>query len=122
MDAQINHSKISLSGLESIGIGAGTMTAGGLIFYFILAKAFHFVDIIQLRYLNFFILLGGILLAMNKYKRSNAGHVEYLEGFFLGMFTTAIASLLFAVFVGVYLTWNADFMNFIKSTAVMGDY
>ena len=108
--------------IEKIGLGAGIFTAGGLMLYFILMRYFNLIEMIHLRYLNFFILLAGILFAMNKYKNSNGNHVEYLEGFFLGMFTTAVASTLFAVFVGIYLGFHPDFMNYIMSVALMGDY
>ena len=122
MDMQIRDSRVGLSSLERIGLGAGLFTAGGLMIYFLLAKYFHFIQIIQLRYLNFFILLAGILIAINTYRKRNNNHVEYLEGFFLGMFTTAITSIVFAVFVGVYLSFHQDFMNYIKTVAIMGDY
>jgi hypothetical protein len=114
MDTKINIGKI--------GLGAGIFTAGGLMLYFIMMKYLNLVELFHLRYFNFFILGAGILLAMNKYKNSNDNHVEYLEGFFLGMFTTAVASTLFAVFVGIYLGFHPDFMNYIMSVALMGDY
>jgi hypothetical protein len=85
-------------------------------------KYFNLTEQIHLRYFNFFILGAGILFAMTRYKNSNNNHVEYLEGFFLGMFTTAVASTLFAVFVGIYLSFNPGFMNYIMSVALMGDY
>ncbi len=113
---------ITPSNAQKIGIGTGMITAGCLIGYFILMKYVNLIQVLELRALNFFILLGGILIALNKYKQSNKNHVDYLEGFGLGLLTTAVALIIFSAFIGIYLSLHPLFMEYVKTYAMMGSY
>jgi hypothetical protein len=107
---------------QKIGIGAGMITAGCLMLYFVLMKYANLIEVLGLRALNFFILLGGIIMALNKYRKSNDNNVPYLEGFGLGLLTTAVALIIFSSFIGIYLSFHPAFMNYIKEHALMGAY
>jgi len=104
------------------GIGAGIITVGCMVLYFFIMKYAGLVQLLELRALNFFILLGGILLALNRYKRSNGNQVSYLEGFGLGLLTTGVTVAVFSAFIGIYLHMNPSFMEFIRGHALMGAY
>lgn len=108
--------------LQKIGTGAGLITASCFIMYFTFMKYFNLLQVLELRALNFFILLAGIVAALNKYKKQNDNHIEYFEGLGLGVITTVFAVAIFAVFTGIYLSINTDFMSYIKSNAMMGSY
>src|SRR4051812_40703487 len=105
-----------------IAVGAGLITSASLVLYFILMRYLNLITILEFRYLNFFILLGGILLALKRYKRSNNNYVPSLEGFGLGLLTTAIALAPFATFIGIYLSLDPIFMGYIKQHVLMGPY
>lgn len=107
---------------RAIGVGAGIMTAGGYMLFFILMKYMNLADVLELRALNFFILLSGILLALNKFKKQNDNHIKYFEGIGLGMLTAIVSTVIFSVFIAIYLSINSEFMWYIKTNAVMGDY
>lgn len=107
---------------QKIGIGAGFLTAGVMTLYFIFMKYLNLVEILELRALNFFILLGGILMALNRYRRTNDNYVPYLQGFGLGLLTTGAALVPFSAFIGIYLSLHPVFMDYIKQHVMMGSY
>jgi hypothetical protein len=107
---------------QKIAVASGLITAGFMIEYFILMKSLNLVELLELRALNFFILSGGIILALNKYKKSNYSKVPYLEGFGLGLLTTGIAMVIFSTAMGVYLYVHPLFMEYIKKHVMMGSY
>lgn len=107
---------------RKIGVSAGIMTAGGLMMFFILMKYLHLAQMLELRALNFLILLTGIIIALNKFKKQNDNHIKYFEGFGLGMLTALVSTIIFAVFIGVYLSFDSEFMGYIVTHGVMGNY
>ena len=107
---------------NQIGIGAGMMTAGCYMIFFILMKYMNLVQVLELRALNFFILLTGIIQALNKFKNANDNHINYFEGLGLGMLTAVVSTLIFTVFIGIYLSFNSELMTYIKVHGMMGSY
>src|SRR5436309_13432415 len=113
---------ITKPNFRALGVGAGMITAGCYMMFFILMKYFNLVYILELRALNFFILLSGILIAFNKFKKQNGNHIKYFEGLGLGMLTAIVSTVIFSIFIAVYLELNPEFMSYINTHAVMGSY
>jgi cell division protein FtsX len=59
--------------------------------------------------------------AINKLKREHEGEDFYLRGMWVGIYTSAIAVFVFAVFVSLYLSFlDPEFMKYIQSIVSHG--
>jgi hypothetical protein len=85
----------------------GLLTCVALICFFLFMQFVDLIQIVELRCLNFLILLGGVNLAFLYYRRQGEANVEYFSGFFFGFYTALFAVIPFALFVFVYL-WKID--------------
>ncbi len=114
----------------------GFIVAGFLIGYFLLLKLFGLHNYPVLSALNGVIIGAGIFFAMRDYKR-NATSFKYQDGFQQGLLTGAIATILFGIFMSVYifqidkefaqaildswgLTYNKGGLALIISLVIMG--
>lgn len=114
----------------------GIGTAILLIIYFLLTKLFGLHQYPILSAVNGVIIGAGIFFALKKYKAS-VEHFEYQDGFQLGLFTGSIATILFAIFMALYIfqidtqfakavleNWNLNFnkgsLILIISLVIMG--
>lgn len=109
------------SSVEALAIRYGLYTTAGLIAYFLLMKLFGLVHIVELRALNLFVLLPGIILALRALKRQH-GTVVYLQGIGLGIMTSAIGVVAFALFVFIYLQMDPVLMQAIVQNESFGEY
>ncbi|MGI8892718.1 MAG: DUF4199 family protein [Bacteroidia bacterium] len=101
----------------------GALIAAALIALFVLMTFLDFARSTELRFLNFFIMLGGLFLAMKKYLQSRGFRVNYLEGMLAGSIIGGFASFLFGMFVFIYLSYiDPDFMVFLQNEAMFGSY
>ena len=57
-----------------------------------------------LRWLGLVILIGGMVLAHNAYKKANGGFMQYSEGLGIGAFMSVISGILSTAFSYVYMT------------------
>ena len=115
--------KTSTPSIERIGLKVGLLTSLGLITYFMVMKAFGLHDIIELRFFNFFILLGGVVYAIRKFKRESEEGEFYLMGLAEGMYTSAVAVVSFGIFMSFYLAYfDTALMKHIQSSVTMGEY
>lgn len=119
--AQDINLEASSSSVEATAIRFGLYTTAGLIAYFLLMKLFGLVHVVELRVLNLFVLLAGIILALRTLKRQQ-GTIEYLQGIGLGLMTAAIGVITFALFVFIYLQMDPDLMNAIKQNESFGEF
>ena len=55
-------------------------------------------------------------------RKANDGKLEYLQGMLTGFITALIASLLFAVFIFIYLNIDGAFMQYLKTNQPFGSY
>lgn len=102
---------------------------GGFIFlallvYFILMKLLGFATIVELRFLNFFILLVGIRLFLLRLKRENdGGNLDYLHVLGYGFAAAVVSSVLFSAFMFIYLAYvDAGMMHHIQAHQPFGEY
>lgn len=99
------------------------ITALGLGIFFILMKFLDLVTIVELRFVNFFILLLGVRKTLLDKRKANNGRLEYLPGMLHGFMTAFLASVYFAGFVFLYLSFlDKTLMEFIRSTQPFGNY
>jgi uncharacterized membrane protein len=114
------------------GIGIGI----AMIAYFLLTKLIGLHQYPVLSALNGVIIGAGIFLSLRSYK-TNSDSFKYQDGFQLGLFTGGLATILFSVFMAVYIfqidtqfaeavldTWNLNFnkgsLILILSLVIMG--
>ena len=103
---------------EGLGIKTGIAISILLIAYFLLMKQLNLVHIIELRFLNFFIFLGGIMYAYKSYQKPNQD-MDYLPGMVLGLTTTAATVVPFAAFIFVYFSYiNPNLIQVLKDNSV----
>lgn len=80
------------------GIGIAVV----LILYFLLTKLVGLHQYPVLSALNGAIIGGGIFLAIRNYKRMSSSF-EYQDGFQVGLFTGGLATILFSIFMAIYI-------------------
>ena len=97
----------------------GLTTCAFLILFFFVMKYLGFIQIVELRCLNFFILFAGVNMAYRSYRKQTELNVEYFEGFFFGFFTTLFAIIPFGLFVFLYFREvDPDLINSLKSNSL----
>lgn len=118
--------KIITTSLERIGFKTGLFAFVLLLAYFFIMKSIGLAAVLQLRFLNFFILFCAIWYSIHTYRKSNPQiSVDdfYLGGIGEGMFTAGVAVFLFSVFVGAYVEYiDPSFLKMLQSKAPMGQY
>jgi len=100
----------------------GLRIAAGLILFFIIMKIVGLSHHIELRLLNLVILTAGIYLALRKFKLTHTDHLNYFRGLIMGVATGGIASLVFGVFLFIYMQLDTDMMQSIIDNEPMGRY
>jgi len=104
--------------VEKVGIRYGLFLAGGLIAYFLLMQLLGLADILELRFLNLFILIAAVVGALKYYKKHSNHLMTYFKGIGVGVFTSMVGAVIFALFMGVYLGVIAPgFYETIRSEA-----
>lgn len=100
----------------------GLRTAGGLIVYFVVMYLIDKGHHVELRLLNLLILVGGIYFALKKFKETHGAHINYFRALVTGVATGAVASLLFGIFMFIFMKTNDNLMQSIIANEPMGRY
>ena len=101
----------------------GSFTFLGLLVYFLLMKLLGLANIVELRFLNFFILLVGIRFFIMRLKREGNGSLDYLHALGYGFVVAAFTSLLFSAFMFIYLAYlDPGLMRHIQAHQPFGEY
>ncbi|MBX2901088.1 MAG: DUF4199 domain-containing protein [Cyclobacteriaceae bacterium] len=100
----------------------GLKIAGGLIAFFLLMKILGLAHIYELRFLNVFIQVGGIYFALKKFRETHDQHMNYFRALATGVATGAVSSVIFALFLFIYLSVDPGFMQDIIANEPMGRY
>jgi hypothetical protein len=111
-----------LNNPERIAENYGLRIAGGLIGYFLLMMLLNLHHHVELRFTNLIILVAGVYFALKRFKRTHNGSLNYFRGLIMGVATSGIASLLFGVFLFLYMQLESGLMESIKSNEPMGRY
>ena len=89
--------------IKNIEIKVGLLTSLTLILYFLFMKLVDLIQIVELRALNIFILLGGVYVAFYYERKQTHSNIEYFRGLLLGILTALYAIIPFSLFVFFYL-------------------
>jgi hypothetical protein len=101
----------------------GLKIAGGLIAYLLIMYATGLIHVVELRLFNVFILVGGVYFALKKFKETHEDHLNYFRALVTGVATGAIASLVFAIFLFVFLMFiDPELMTYIEENEPMGRF
>jgi hypothetical protein len=100
----------------------GLRLAAGLILYFLVMKLLGLAHIIELRLLNVFVMVAAIYFALKKFKNTHEHHLNYFRGLATGVGTGAIGSIVFALFMFIYMKVDNAMMQSIIDNDPMGRY
>ncbi|HTJ50700.1 MAG TPA: DUF4199 domain-containing protein [Cyclobacteriaceae bacterium] len=100
----------------------GLRIAAGLIGYFLIMKVAGFSHVVELRLVNIVILVAGVYLALKKFKQTHEEHLNYFRALITGVATGAIGSLIFALFLFIWMKVDVGMMQHIQETDPMGRY
>jgi hypothetical protein len=105
-----------------LNVKAGTLSALGMIVFFLVMRAFNLHYILEFRFFNVVFLFFALLYTVRKYK-SAGGEIGYLKGLMEGMKTTIINIIAFDIFFLIYLIRiDPSFMDFLVKNAPFGRY
>jgi uncharacterized membrane protein len=102
METEINEKQTSVL---SASINAGLITGLALIAFYIVLQLSGLIFNQALSYVNWVILIGGIVLAHNKFKQGNQDYMTYSQGLGIGTLTSLISGTLSAAFSVAYITF-----------------
>jgi len=88
---------------DTLYVKYGLLIAAALIVYFLLIRLIGLHDNHWLRILNGLIVAYGIYAVIKKKKSIEKDNFEYFSGFGTGILTGVIATMVFVLFMGVYL-------------------
>lgn len=111
-----------LSNPNRIPENYGLRIAVGLIAFFFLMKIIGLGHNAELRLLNLVILTAGIWAALRKFKETHTERLNYFRGLIMGVATGAVASLVFGLFLFLYMQLDPAFMQSIRDHEPMGRY
>jgi hypothetical protein len=100
----------------------GIKIAAGLIVYFLVMKFIGLGHHVELRLLNLFILVAGIFFGLKKFKETHADHLNYFRALVTGVAIGAVGSVLFALFLFIYMKVDSGMMQSIVENEPMGRY
>lgn len=109
--------------IEKIGLRYGVYAAVAYILFFIIMQVVGLAHFYWLRALNYVFLFSAVFMAIKNYKNAHKDTFAYLNGIGVGVVTSVISCLIFAVFLCIYLeAINPDFMAAIKENEMFGQY
>jgi len=108
--------------IEKIGIRWGIYTFLMLSAYFLLMKMAGLVHVLELRFLNVFIMFFGCYKAIRT-ARDHTTHFRYFKGLGAGSLNALVSSSLFAILGLLYITViDPEFMQELKLNEPLGLY
>lgn len=112
----------SKNSIPKISAIAGVIMCALLIVYFLLMKQMNLIQSLEMRFLNIVILIGVLVTTFKYYRRkTNLLNIPYFQGLSLGILTSSIGFMLFAIFMYNYLTYDPSLFLLMKgSTLMMG--
>lgn len=100
----------------------GVRIAIGLIAYFVVMHFLGLSHRVELRLLNLFILMSGVYLALKRFRQTHGAHIHYFRALVTGVATAGIGSILFAIFLFVYMSVDDSLMQSIIENEPMGRF
>lgn len=107
--------------IERIGFQVGLITCICMIGYFFLMNLLNLEQMLELRFFNFVIMAVGICYGIRKLKLQMHGTEFYMRGWAQGLYISAVAVGLFALFMTLYLHYfDTALMDHIRENALSG--
>jgi hypothetical protein len=100
----------------------GLKIAAGLIGFFLLMKVIGLGHHVELRLLNLFILTAGIFFGLKKFKETHEDHLNYFRALITGVSIGSIGSIIFAVFLFIWMKADDSMMQAVIENEPMGRY
>jgi hypothetical protein len=100
----------------------GLRIAGGLIAYFLVMNLIGLTHYVELRLVNIAIIIPGIYFALKRFRSSHQDHLNYFRALITGVATASFGSLVFALFIFVWMKSDVELMQAIKENEPMGQY
>jgi hypothetical protein len=100
----------------------GLRIAAGLALFFLVMKFSGLSHHPELRLLNLFILVIGTYLALRRFKQTHEDRLNYFRALVTGVATGAVGSIIFAVFLFIYMQLDPGLMEAIKANEPMGRF
>jgi hypothetical protein len=100
----------------------GVRIAGGLILFFLVMKFSGLSHHPELRLLNLFILVAGVYYALKKFKKVHEDRLNYFRALITGVATASVGSVIFAMFLFIYMQVDPGLMEAIRANEPMGRF
>lgn len=100
----------------------GTIIFLGLTVYFLLMYAVGLIHVIELRFVNLFIMVAGIYFSIVQYRRTHDGDISYFRALALGTATGFIGTTTFGIFLFFFLKFEGNLMESIRQNEPIGPY
>jgi hypothetical protein len=100
----------------------GLRIAVALIIYFMVMKVSGLSHHVELRLLNLAILITGVYFALKRFKQTHEDRLNYFRALITGVAAAAIGSIIFSVFLFLYMQFDADLMRSVIENEPMGRY
>ncbi len=109
--------------MQKLAIKYGAMMFGGFTLFFLLMHLFGLSDNYLIRIFNIFIHIPFLYLAIREYRKNHRDTFQnYAKGLALGMYTSAIGVLGFAIFFMLFLVASPEFMMTLQEKLALGQY
>lgn len=98
------------------GVQYGIQVASGLIIYFITMKIFNLSQHMGLRFFNILIVIFGVYYSIKSYQKTHQKKEDdYLDGVGVGLSTVFVSTVLFSMFMYIYMAFiNPNFIEIIR--------
>ena len=100
----------------------GTFIFIGLLVYFFLMLALGLIHVVELRLLNLLVLGAGIYFALQQFRRTHDGHLNYFKALVLGVSTAFIGTSTFVLFLFIFMKLQTNFLTSILAGEPFSPY
>ena len=98
-------------------------TSLALLVYFLFMKLLNLSTVVELRFLNFFIMFIGIRYFILRLKKENNGTLDYLQSLAYGFIVAVLTSVLFSAFMFTYLSYiDHAMLEHLQLNQPFGEY
>src|SRR5258708_13092153 len=100
----------------------GLRIAAGLIVFFVIMRLAGFHHHVELRLFKLIILMAGIYFGLKKFKDTHGHHINYFRALITGVGIGAVGSVVFGLFMFIYMKLDSDLIQSIIDNEPMGRY
>jgi hypothetical protein len=105
-----------------IGIKLGLALAGMQAAYFLIMKLIGLEMNLNFRFFNAVFYIIALVIAFRTYNRQTGEKIKYFRGLKLGVQVSFIGAIVFAVFMGAYLSFDHELMAYVQKNIEYGPH